>query len=53
MEDWETAQETIKEYVSQLKDQVGQILKALKSLKTSEEFSSAKSENQKMKCQSY
>ena len=28
MEDWETAQETIKADISQLKDQVGQILEA-------------------------
>ncbi|XP_027912906.1 uncharacterized protein LOC114172940 [Vigna unguiculata] len=44
MEDWETAQETIKADISQLKDQVGQILEALKSLRASGEASSAKGE---------
>jgi len=44
MEDWETAQETMKADISQLKDQVGQILEALKSLKASVEASSTKGE---------
>jgi len=44
MEDWEIAQEIIKADISQLKDQVGQILEALKSLKASGEASSAKGE---------
>ena len=44
MEDWETAQETIKADINQLKDQVGQILEALKSLKASGEASSTKCE---------
>ena len=44
MEDWETAQETIKVDINQLKDQVGQILEALKSLRVSGEASSAKGE---------
>jgi len=44
MEDWETAQETIKADINQLKDQVGQILEALKSLRVSGEASSAKGE---------
>jgi len=39
MEDLETAQETIKAYINQLKDQVGQILEALKSLKATGEAS--------------
>jgi len=44
MEDWETAQETIKADINQLKDQVGQILGALKSLRVSGEASSVKGE---------
>jgi len=44
MEDWETVQETIKADINQLKDQVGQILEALKSLRVSGEASSAKGE---------
>jgi len=44
MEDWETAQETIKANINQLNDQVGQILEALKSLRASGEASSAKGE---------
>jgi len=44
MEDWETAQETIKAYINQLKDQVGQILEALKSLKATGEASCSKGE---------
>ncbi|XP_017428581.2 uncharacterized protein LOC108336620 [Vigna angularis] len=41
MESWEESQESIKAEVSQLKDQVGQILAALESLKTTAESSSA------------
>jgi len=37
MEDWETTQEIVKVDISRLKDQVGQILEALKSLKASRE----------------
>ncbi|KOM57963.1 hypothetical protein LR48_Vigan11g099600 [Vigna angularis] len=40
MESWEESQESIKADVSQLKDQVGQILAALESLKTTGESSS-------------
>ena len=41
---WKTVQETIKADINQLKNQVGQILEALKSLKASREASSAKGE---------
>jgi len=44
MEDWEIAQEAVKADICQLKDQVGQILEALKSLKASGEASSTKGE---------
>ncbi|XP_027936145.1 uncharacterized protein LOC114191163 [Vigna unguiculata] len=44
MEDWETTQEAVKADICQLKDKVGQILEALKSLKASGEASSAKGE---------
>jgi len=35
MEDWKTTQEIVKANINQSKDQVGQILEALKSLKAS------------------
>ncbi|KOM25958.1 hypothetical protein LR48_Vigan208s000100 [Vigna angularis] len=44
MEDWEEAHEIIKADISQLKDQMGQILTALESLKTAGESSSARIE---------
>ncbi|XP_052723845.1 uncharacterized protein LOC128193782 [Vigna angularis] len=44
MESWEESQESIKADVSELKDQVGQILAALESLKTTRESSSARVE---------
>ncbi|XP_047148672.1 uncharacterized protein LOC124820924, partial [Vigna umbellata] len=44
MEDWEDAHEVVKADISQLKDQIGQILAALESLKTAGESSSARVE---------
>jgi len=44
MEDWEEAHEAVKADINQLKDQVSQILEALKSLKASGEASSARIE---------
>ncbi|XP_022637926.1 uncharacterized protein LOC111241863 [Vigna radiata var. radiata] len=45
MEDWEEERETVKADISQLKDQVGQILEALKAMKTAGDTSSAKAED--------
>ena len=44
MEDWEEAHEDVKADINELKDQVGQILEALKLLKASGEASSARVE---------
>ena len=44
MEDWEEAHEAVKADINELKDQVGQILEVLKSLKASGEASSARVE---------
>jgi len=44
MEDWEEAHEAVKADINELKDQVGQILEALKSLKASGEASTARVE---------
>ncbi|XP_047172662.1 uncharacterized protein LOC124840622, partial [Vigna umbellata] len=45
MEDWEEERETVKADINQLKDQVGQILEALKAMKTTGEASSAKADD--------
>ncbi|XP_014506318.1 uncharacterized protein LOC106766074 [Vigna radiata var. radiata] len=45
MEDWEEEREIVKVDISQLKDQVGQILEALKAMKTAGETSSSKAED--------
>ncbi|XP_052725976.1 uncharacterized protein LOC128194421 [Vigna angularis] len=45
MEDWEEERETVKADISQLKDQVGQILEALKAMKTAGETSFAKADD--------
>ncbi|XP_047168652.1 uncharacterized protein LOC124837360, partial [Vigna umbellata] len=45
MEDWEEERETVKADISQLKDQVGQILEALKTMKGAGEISSVKAED--------
>ncbi|XP_052736686.1 uncharacterized protein LOC128197882 [Vigna angularis] len=45
MEDWEEERETVKADICQLKDQVGQILEALKAMKIAGETSSAKADD--------
>ncbi|XP_047156635.1 uncharacterized protein LOC124827595 [Vigna umbellata] len=45
MEDWEEERQTVKADISHLKDQVGQILEALKAMKTAGETSFAKADH--------